>query len=434
LAVIAILAIIVSVVVYFALKIINNANEKSYAATINNIEDEANNYILENSDFTTWMPTGVSGSQYQCVKVQDLIDVGYFKGDVLESKIDKDTYVEGNNYIYVERNSNHAITKSILLAGDGDYSKYLSLCGRRPVAATYTVSYDANGGSGAPANQTKTKDVDLTLSSGVPIRSSGWRFIGWNTKSDGSGISYTPGDIYNKNVSVTLFAQWSNKKLYTITYVKVEGLGPGATADKTKKYCKNAKGDVSGTMAQTTCVEGEDCTLSKNAFTREDLVFAGWTTTKYSFKSTEKPSVKYTDGYTIRGGITENITLYTVWNFTHSWNSVGTRLVSFSSTKFECHHYHDIGYTIYCSKCSMSRSHYRDCYKPAYESASTIHCPVSLKAGWELVNDMALNSGGTNVNTAKYYGGTIEGQEKFETVPRSEFVSKGKHDSSNYAG
>ena len=35
---------------------------------------------------------------------------------------------------------------------------------------TYTVSYNANGGSGAPSAQTKTYGVNLTLSSTKPTR------------------------------------------------------------------------------------------------------------------------------------------------------------------------------------------------------------------------------------------------------------------------
>ena len=38
-------------------------------------------------------------------------------------------------------------------------------------AKTYTISYNANGGSGAPASQTKTYGTTLTLSSTKPTRS-----------------------------------------------------------------------------------------------------------------------------------------------------------------------------------------------------------------------------------------------------------------------
>ncbi len=45
------------------------------------------------------------------------------------------------------------------------------------IPETYTVSYSANGGTGAPATQTKTENIDLTLSSVIPTRK-GYTFLG----------------------------------------------------------------------------------------------------------------------------------------------------------------------------------------------------------------------------------------------------------------
>ena len=49
-------------------------------------------------------------------------------------------------------------------------------------ANTYTISYNANGGSGAPGNQTKTYGVTLTLSTTVPTRAN-YEFKGWATSA-----------------------------------------------------------------------------------------------------------------------------------------------------------------------------------------------------------------------------------------------------------
>ena len=75
-------------------------------------------------------------------------------------------------------------------------------------AAVYTISYNANGGSGAPSAQTKDGGIDLTLSSTMPTRS-GFAFTGWNTKADGSGTSYTSGATFTGNANTTLYAQWT---------------------------------------------------------------------------------------------------------------------------------------------------------------------------------------------------------------------------------
>lgn len=73
-------------------------------------------------------------------------------------------------------------------------------------ANTYTISYNANGGSGAPSAQTKTYGVNLTLSSTRPTRTN-YNFKGWSTSS-GGGVAYSPGGTYSSNSSITLYAVW----------------------------------------------------------------------------------------------------------------------------------------------------------------------------------------------------------------------------------
>lgn len=84
-----------------------------------------------------------------------------------------------------------------------DYSPYLTL---PTIKRTYIVSYNANGGSGAPASQTKTYGVNLTLSSTIPTRA-GYAFKGWATSSTGT-VAYQAGGTYSANSAVTLYAVW----------------------------------------------------------------------------------------------------------------------------------------------------------------------------------------------------------------------------------
>lgn len=74
-------------------------------------------------------------------------------------------------------------------------------------ANTYTVAFNANGGSGAPASQTKTYGVTLTLSSTRPSRA-GWDFVGWGTSASATTASYQPGGSYTANSGTTLYAIW----------------------------------------------------------------------------------------------------------------------------------------------------------------------------------------------------------------------------------
>ena len=71
----------------------------------------------------------------------------------------------------------------------------------------YTVTYNANGGSGAPSAQTKTKDVSLTLSTTRPTRE-GYSFLGWATSASATSAQYQPGSTYTANANATLYAVW----------------------------------------------------------------------------------------------------------------------------------------------------------------------------------------------------------------------------------
>ncbi len=73
-------------------------------------------------------------------------------------------------------------------------------------ANTYTVTYNANGGTGAPANQTKTYGTNLKLSTSTPTRT-GYTFKGWATSANGA-VSYQPGGTYTANNAITLYAVW----------------------------------------------------------------------------------------------------------------------------------------------------------------------------------------------------------------------------------
>lgn len=73
---------------------------------------------------------------------------------------------------------------------------------------TYKITYNANGGSGAPAEMLKANDHARPISETIPTRA-GYTFFEWNTKVDGMGHdSYDPSDNYTKNESATLYAQW----------------------------------------------------------------------------------------------------------------------------------------------------------------------------------------------------------------------------------
>lgn len=154
--------------------------------------------------------------------------------------------------------------------------------------ASHTVSYNANGGSGAPGNQTKWYGSTLTLSSTRPTRT-GYTFQGWATSSSG-GVAYQPGQAYGNDANITLYAVWK-ANTWTVKY-NANG-GSGAPADQTKTY-------------------GQTLKLSSTKPTRLDYNFKGWATSK---ANADKGTVSYAAGanYTANAAIT----LYAVWELAY---------------------------------------------------------------------------------------------------------------------
>ena len=146
---------------------------------------------------------------------------------------------------------------------------------------TYTVSYNANGGTGAPGNQTKTHDQSLTLSSVKPTKD-GYTFQGWSTSSTGS-VQYNPGSAYTGNANLTLYAVWNPVK-YPI-YFNANG-GTGAP----------------DTQYQT---HFEYLTLSSVVPKKDGYTFKGWSTTLNG-------TVAYQPGGQF--GENRSVTLYAVWS------------------------------------------------------------------------------------------------------------------------
>ena len=82
---------------------------------------------------------------------------------------------------------------------------------------TYKITYNANGGTGAPAATTYTYAASGTvaLSSTKPTKT-GYTFIGWGTSADETTVKYQSGASYNRNVisNITLYALYIKNVLY----------------------------------------------------------------------------------------------------------------------------------------------------------------------------------------------------------------------------
>lgn len=86
---------------------------------------------------------------------------------------------------------------------------------------SYNVKYDANGGTGTTATSTHSYNSTSTLTPNGFTREY-HKFIGWNTKPDGSGTSYTDRQSISNlttvdGSTVTLYAQWEGNTI-TLKY------------------------------------------------------------------------------------------------------------------------------------------------------------------------------------------------------------------------
>ena len=162
---------------------------------------------------------------------------------------------------------------------------------------SYTVSYNSNGGSGSPGNQTKWYGENLTLSSTRPTRT-GYTFQGWSTSND-SSVEYQPGQNYGGNSNLTLYAVWS-VNTWTVSY-NSNG-GSGSPGNQTKVY-------------------GQTLTLSSTRPTRNLYNFMGWGTSSGSTTPSYQPGGAYTNN--------ASITLYAIWEL--AW--VAPRITNLQATR-----------------------------------------------------------------------------------------------------
>ena len=158
----------------------------------------------------------------------------------------------------------------------------------------YTLTYNANGGSGAPSAQTKAVGQDIKLSSTIPTKTD-CEFLGWATSSTASTPSYQPSGTYSQDQNTTFYAVWKSLR-YTLSF--------------------NMNGG-NGSVDPITINDGSPCTIPSTVPTRTGYDFLGWS------KSNTASTATYKAGNSYPGG---TATLYAVWkikNYTVSFDSNG---------------------------------------------------------------------------------------------------------------
>ena len=146
---------------------------------------------------------------------------------------------------------------------------------------TYTVTFDANGGSGTIANISVEEGSEITLPKNTFTKSS-YIFAGWATSADGD-VSYSDKAKITVTGNITLYAKWTE-----ITYIITYEANGGTNADRNP---------ASFTF--------ETETITLLAPSRESFNFEGWYTDS-EFSETNKKTE-------ITKGSSGNIILYAKW-------------------------------------------------------------------------------------------------------------------------
>ena len=155
---------------------------------------------------------------------------------------------------------------------------------------SYTVSYNANGGTGSIPSQTVySDDPTVTLSNGTGFSRTGYTLTNWNTASDGTGTSYSLGQTISVSANIPLYAIWT-EITYTVTYEDNGGTG-GPYVDT-----------ITYTQAQSyTILSYAACGITKPT----DMNFVEWNTNALGNGTTYLAGNNYT--------ITGNLTIWAIW-------------------------------------------------------------------------------------------------------------------------
>ena len=219
----------------------------------------------------------------------------------------------------------------------------------------YTVSYYANGGSGAPDSQTKIHGQDLTLRSTKPTKT-GYTFKGWTNNPNSTEVIWTAGGKYTINASRKLYAVWQ-AKTYTVSY-NANG-GSGAPKSQTKTH-------------------GKDLTLSSTKPTRTNYNFEGWTNDPNSTEIIWTAGGKYT--------IDASRKLYAVWTLAYT----KPRITNFSVRRVNQNGQNDDQGTI----CKVIFNWATDKANPTI----TVSYRQTTSSGWNNIN---LTASGTSGSVSK---------------------------------
>lgn len=212
------------------------------------VHDENNDYYFNNN--ATSATTRIGSKD-----IYTTVSSGAGWSTKNQQKLAESTYTYDRGTSAVKRNCAAKLTNIDVAPGTMTATASYTI----PALASYKITYNANGGSGAPTAQTYYYGKNIKLSTTRPTRT-GYEFKGWSTSSSATAASYSPGSTFPGSTAknVTLYAVWE-RITYSVTFDadggEVEG---GVLYSKTVNH-----GDKVGTLPVPT---------------RKNYKFLGWYT------------------------------------------------------------------------------------------------------------------------------------------------------------
>lgn len=161
-----------------------------------------------------------------------------------------------------------------------------------PEVANYTVTYDANGGTGImqpitmPANEEKVLDGNI-------FTRENYKFEGWATSSDGE-VEFQDKSAIKVVGDMTLYAVWK-RSAYKVNFIANGG---------------------NGEMSTQVMPINQQNALKNNTYFKQDFYFAGWATSSNG-------QINYADGASIT--LESDIDLYAIWTANPSSATVSAK-------------------------------------------------------------------------------------------------------------
>lgn len=145
---------------------------------------------------------------------------GEAEGKYITSENDESVTLYTKEFTVDKTTSSQTITakNTVEVTSVSSGTKSASVSYEIPAKTSYTVSYDANGGSGAPSSQKKWHGTALTLSSAKPTRT-GYTFVRWvsSGRTDGT-VYFQPSGTTNYNGNQKLVAEWEENRITVNLY------------------------------------------------------------------------------------------------------------------------------------------------------------------------------------------------------------------------